>query len=392
MAKSFLLPPEQLRERLSLRYRNKRRDWLAGGDTWPLRLPLGVPTEQEASCDISQVRVWRDCWSAWAGPGTVCWTERRWPALGTQSLPHYLELATPAAVADLVGQHAQWLRAEQRFAMLSQRWPVLVGELPGHFDILAEWDDVEFERFVAVLGCLSDRNWQGYYVRQLPVPGVDSKWLERRRAVLASWLGRILGIPSSCGLYAMTGLLQPPKALHLRLLDPQLRASYGGLSNIQTPVEGIAAARPNARRVFIVENLQTGLAFNDIPGAILFMKQGYAVDEFGRIPWLKDLPCHYWGDIDTHGFAILNRLRQHLPQVESLLMDRETLLAHKTYWGAESTPASHDLTRLSDDENALYKALKDGRYGTNIRLEQEHIAWNLAWSTISQAVTSMPAD
>lgn len=38
---------------------------------------------------------------------------------------------------------------------------------------------------------------------------------------------------------------------------------------------------------------------------------------------------HYWGDLDTHGSAILDRLRAWLPQTRSFLMDRETLLDHR---------------------------------------------------------------
>src|ERR1022692_4377837 len=36
----------------------------------------------------------------------------------------------------------------------------------------------------------------------------------------------------------------------------------------------------------------------------------------------------YWGDIDTYGFHILDRLRVLFPDVQSLLMDRDTLLEH----------------------------------------------------------------
>jgi hypothetical protein len=34
----------------------------------------------------------------------------------------------------------------------------------------------------------------------------------------------------------------------------------------------------------------------------------------------------YWGDLDTHGFAILDELRAHCPHAESLLMNRATFL------------------------------------------------------------------
>ena len=49
------------------------------------------------------------------------------------------------------------------------------------------------------------------------------------------------------------------------------------------------------------------------------------------------------GDIDTHGFAILDRLRAWLPQTRSVLMDRDTLLAHRDRWVTEDRPAKSAL-------------------------------------------------
>ena len=50
--------------------------------------------------------------------------------------------------------------------------------------------------------------------------------------------------------------------------------------------------------------------------------------------WLKGRPLHYWGDIDTHGFAMLDRVRAIFPAAESFLMDRETLCAHSAFLGS----------------------------------------------------------
>lgn len=76
----------------------------------------------------------------------------------------------------------------------------------------------------------------------------------------------------------------------------------------------------------------------------------------------------YWGDLDTHGFAILNRVRAHLPFVRSILMDRATLFAHEDRWGMEERPTSASLSRLDAD-------LVTDRHGSSVRLEQERIDW-----------------
>lgn len=82
------------------------------------------------------------------------------------------------------------------------------------------------------------------------------------------------------------------------------------------------------------------------------------------------------GDIDTHGFAILDRLRAWMPAARSVLMDRETLLAHRDRWVAEDRPASSNLTRLTPDEQDVYADLVEDRLAERVRLEQERIDWS----------------
>jgi hypothetical protein len=48
----------------------------------------------------------------------------------------------------------------------------------------------------------------------------------------------------------------------------------------------------------------------------------------------------YWGDIDTHGFAILDRLRTGMPHMRSLMMDQATLQAHRSLWEARMRTAA----------------------------------------------------
>ena len=72
-------------------------------------------------------------------------------------------------------------------------------------------------------------------------------------------------------------------------------------------------------------------------------------EALARAVWLHRCQLHYWGDIDTHGFAILDQLRSYFPHVASFLMDRETLLTHRLHWGEEPEPARR-LPRLTAQE------------------------------------------
>jgi hypothetical protein len=391
VSKTFLLEPAQARERLTARYRNQCRTWLAGGGSWPLRLALGVPSERQAADHLPEVRAWQEAWAHWRGPAKVRWTERRWPTLGTQRLPEALELPAAEDVAAVAGRAEEWSRARLRFLELSAIWPALGAILPRHLDVLTGWTDAELRRLVDLLRWLASHPRSNLYLRQLPVPGIDSKWLETRQKVVKDGLRAILNDTSAEDVYEIAGLRRMPVPMRMRLLDPGLRHGVGGLSDIQAPVAELASLKLPVERALIVENLQTGLALEDLRGAVAFMGRGYAVKPFEEIPWLRDLPCHYWGDMDTHGFAILDRLRLHLPQVSSVLMDEPTLLEHRDLWSHEADPAfSRQLPRLDEAESATYQALREGRWGPGVRLEQERIPWPYAVKRIADLAGFAP--
>lgn len=72
--------------------------------------------------------------------------------------------------------------------------------------------------------------------------------------------------------------------MRMRVLDPDLRGSLGGLGDISAPCEEVASIGIRPKNVFVVENLQTGLAFDDLPGAVVIMRLDYAVDVLGQLP------------------------------------------------------------------------------------------------------------
>ena len=125
-----------------------------------------------------------------------------------------------------------------------------------------------------------------------------------------------------------------------------------------------------------MENLDTGLALPDLAGTVGIMKLGNAVSALGMVPWLQGIHAIYWGDIDTHGFAILDRARKVLPQLRSVLMDEATALRYQNLWGTEPLQTTNaPLENLSASERAVYNALKANTWGQSVRLEQERLPW-----------------
>lgn len=387
--------PEDVRQLLARRFQSKHREWLSAAPDagpWPLEIPLGIPTEQAARRQVDGVRAWVGAWRDWqaehaATAGILSWCERRWKALGVQRLPEKLALGGPEEVALWLGESARWERARSRYRALSARWPRLAQPLPRYFDVLADYGDADYQRLLEVLDWIAQHPQSGLYPRQLPVSGLDSKWLDGRKGLLTDLLAAIQADASSdLDFYQRCGLKAPPRLVRMRVLDRALRARVGGLADITAPVEDLAGLDWPVAQVLIVENLQTGLAMSELPGAVVFMGLGYHVDVLARLPWLSGAQCRYWGDLDTHGLAILQRARSYLPALQSVLMDEDTLLRHQALWVDESAqhPAA-ELPLLTEQEQQLYRDLKQQRWGQNVRLEQERIDWAAAWNVLQRA-------
>ena len=118
---------------------------------------------------------------------------------------------------------------------------------------------------------------------------------------------------------------------------------------------------------------------------------GYGFEVLAGAQWLHRCAVHYWGDIDTHGFAILDQLRATLPHAQSLLMDRATLLAHADHWGEEPQPLLRNLPRLTAEEGALFDDLRDNRLRPRLRLEQERIGFGWVQQALA-CFNSLPQD
>lgn len=227
----------------------------------------------------------------------------------------------------------------------------------------------------------------GMYLRQVDLPGIDSKFIEARRGVLSEWLDAVLpaeAVESSrtgvSQFAARYGFLDKPMRIRFRILDPMLSVLPGTVCpDITLDVPSFNRLELAVQHVFITENETNLLAFPQVERAMVIFGAGYGWEALAHNTWLKRCAVYYWGDLDTHGFAILNQLRHYLPEVQSFLMDRATLLAHAAHWGTEPTPTTQNLSHLTPEEASVYDDLRYDRIQPQLRLEQERIGF--AWLT-----------
>jgi hypothetical protein len=385
-----LLFPEELRKKLTRRYHNQHRKWLLGQAEWPMSINLGSPNEQQALLQLDTVHAWVTAWQFCQGPGEIIWRERRWGRLGVHNFPEKILLRNPHEVAIWVDEITRWENASQRYQHFISRWPLLNRCLSNYFDVLAEYSDDDMHRVEKMLAWLEDNPQSNLYPRQIPLVGIDTKWLEQRKSLISDLVAALQKDENTTtSFFRRCGLKQIPYTIRLRILDKNLRQHFNGLADMSIPLSDLNNLNFHPKQVYIIENLQTGLAFDDLPDSVIIMPLGYSVDVLAHTSWLFHTNCIYWGDIDTHGLAILNRARSHLPHLQSILMDEETLHLHQPLWGHEEkqNPATN-LPYLTLTEQTVYQGLKQQQWGNNVRLEQERISWDYAWIRINEISTA----
>ncbi|WP_426991764.1 Wadjet anti-phage system protein JetD domain-containing protein [Methylomonas sp. CM2] len=382
MSKPVWTLPAELRAELDKRWQRGQilTESLASSGLFPLRIPLKSPSPAQLAADFTAVQVWVEPWLAVdAKHFAVEWRDINHRLSGRNRLP-------AAVVFDKPDDAAAYLKKAKELVVFGQ----LAASLAGEFTALRSWllkyplraleHAEEWQKLLSVAGWVVKHPRPGIYLRQISLPGIDSKFIESRKKLLGEWLDLLL--PAAAidtaqtgvtGFEARYGFLAKPATIRFRLLDSRLHIA--GLSDLTVTAGEFATLNLQVKRVFVTENDINGLAFPPFADSMVIFGRGYGFDALAQAEWLKDKEIHYWGDIDTHGFAILSQFRQYFPRTHSLLMDQATLLAHRESWVAETTPGRADLSGLTFEETALYDALRDNRFGQNLRLEQEYVGF-----------------
>jgi hypothetical protein len=366
-----------------------RRRWDTGqylqayarANEWePIVLPVRGPNADELLHRFEEVRKWVAAFEA--GIDRSFQVEYRTLGgrhVGANRIPARVRVADFAALCSLLGTTEDARILEQLMARTRARLPVLTEWAAAHPRALLEHRDA-WDRVLATVEWIGAHDSSAMYVRQIDVEGVDTKFVERHQKLLSELLHLVLAPervdPSQVEFARRFRFLSKPLYTRFRILDPDLSPFPTGITEISLRTDELVRLDVGAATVFVVENEVTYLALPPIPRAVAVFGGGYASAGLAGVPWLRDREIVYWGDIDTYGFDILSRLRGHLPQVHSILMDRETLLFHRAHWSIENSPTRRPLAHLSDAEQALYQDLVSDVYGMGVRLEQERVRFS----------------
>lgn len=354
----------------------------------PIEIPVRGPKASEIGDELVAVREWISALDAGSDAGRrydIVLGQVGGRHIGRNALPSRVVVSTTEQACSLLGVRREAERFRELLE-LTDTTPAARAWVLAHPHRALELGEA-MPRLLAAFEWLEAHRGSGQYLREISAPGVDTKFAEKHRPVLAA----MLGVSSTAaGFLTDLGLRAKPEMVRIRV-----SSSLG----LPTPISELALRTTELRELaiaprsaIVIENEITYLSVDVPDDGIVIWGKGFEVDRVGRLPWLADIPVIYWGDIDTHGFAILDRLRAWLPAARSILMDRETLLAHRERWVSEDRPATSSLTRLTTAELDLYTDLVTDRLGRRVRLEQERVDWAAATTALEQAQQTSPSD
>jgi hypothetical protein len=353
----------------------------------PVELPVSAPSASELLNQFDKAVRWaerfqRDSHTAGGvARFTVAFRTVKSKSLGANEVPTRVRIENFEQLCALIGTTRDVRLLDEILRETEVSMPQLASWVVAnplrairHQDI---WRDV-----LSVVSWITTNRTETHYLRQIDVEGIDTKFIDTHRKLLDDLLTIVLSDHQIDSEYTATDFTRrfrfrpKPSYTRLRLLNPEPTFPKG-LSEITLRTEELAALELTADTIFVVENEITYLAFPVVPNSIVVFGSGFGLAALRDVPWLDSREIIYWGDIDTHGFDILHRLRARFASVQSILMNHQTLLAHPQQWVKEPSPTNRALTNLTHLEEALYHDLIEDRYGQAVRLEQERVRFSI---------------
>jgi hypothetical protein len=236
----------------------------AEGEQWqPLSIPLRGPASGEIAERLAETQQWAAEWArAGRGPLRVEYKKVGGREVGANLIPCRAWVDHYDRAWQLLGVRAQVRSFSSLAAATAERCPRLVPWVtrrPVQTLRLADgWD-----KLLATVRWIDERQSPGMYLRQVDIPGVDTKFIERHWGVLAELLDLQLDcdrIDQDATDFAARYRFRR-KPGYVRFRSPDFR----GFTELSVRTEEFAAPPPGARRAYVVENEITYLAF-PLPG------------------------------------------------------------------------------------------------------------------------------
>jgi len=376
----WVIQPDTIRRKALRRYKEFLQAWFHGNvsELFPIEIHGRKKVASQANWSelVRQMQLLREESKEHRKRGyRVDWKSINSPRFGKNDFPERIFIDTCEDYLFLIEKKQEFLVLESVVVQIRDLFPELERCLATQLSILPHLAD-DIEPLIALLKFFREHPKPDCFVREIPAPGVHTKFIERPEIenVLRQWLDVILpawAIRSDEHHFARRYFLRYDEQLiRLRFLDAAVQKKlHFPCSDVSVPLHTFANLGIQDINVIIVENKTSLLTLPTSPNTIALGGLGYAVTLLKYAPWLRKCRLTYWGDLDSDGFRILSNFREIFPAVQSMLMDAATLQRFESLL-TKGNGQWHEIPPfLTEDEKSAFLRCRN----ENIRLEQERI-------------------
>ena len=364
-------------------YDNFLKDYFSGVDFFPLmHKSFGKYNRDELQKKFQKitqdVQLLLDNSKEKVGYGyEIVWEQINSRSVGKNQYPKTIQFNTQT-------DYLKFISKENEFSILVEDSNYLLRKFPE----LKKWFlanpyslipiSLKLEKVISICEYFQKNPRPNIYLRELPILGVDTKFIEDNQRILKIFLDEILS-PENMNLKepdfeTRYFLKSKPNLIRFRILDPSINKLFPrNIFDITLTFDEFQDLQFEENNIFITENQINFLAFPKLESSLIVVGSGYNVVNIGKLENLKSKTFYYWGDLDSHGFDILSKFREYFPSisVKSFLMNKETYETFSHLATDLNKPIDYVPSKLYPEETFLFEYINS--LEKNNRLEQERI-------------------
>jgi len=366
-----MITPEQIRKKARRKTPTVIREMLNGENPFPWHVRFKTPKEKEMTWKEADHWI-RDLLSnskEKCGYGYEVEFKLR-QFHGKNQIPEHIIFQNANDLFRYAGLQKEAHRAQMAFNLLTSEFPKLKEWAICNSKTLIQQHD-EWPHIISIIKSLLDNPQPNCFRREFTA-APHSKYLEDHEKLLAQLLEIVLPTdawnPDEPNFPERFGFKEALTTIWIRFLDKTFLPEGLTAEWIALPIKELGTI-PLPNKLFIIENRAPLLSLPCYKDTLGIWGEGFGLASYAGQTWMKKRPIYYWGDLDSHGFSILNNLRQHYPQTISVAMDTETFERFRPLALKTNITMPGNLCFLNEEEQHLYQYLRR----ENLRLEHERI-------------------
>lgn len=355
----------------------------------PISTPIHSLTRPRSQDELTRLCEWSQSWKNQEKqlPGTISWETKNIQYMGEMQIPRRFRAYEIQSIFEYANLHSEWKTFKECLVYTRYSLPELENWVIQECKTFS--DPVKSRKlplFIKLAIWMKERTGKESprYVRELGVPGIDTKFIEtnqRETRSLYNYLTqrKIRTHQELLDTLRIRTYPEDTEFVFLRLIHPVTAAN---ITLLQVHYKELKKARLHPKNVFILENKTTFYHFPEIPDSIIIFGNGKASKKYlENVPFIENAENrYYWSDIDADGFHMLSNMRELYPDIQSLFMNQDTIAQSIHYVVPDTGSQFEQLPNLTTDEALCFQYISQER----LRIEQERIPWSYIKETLKR--------